>query len=153
MALHRFHGDSNLYAPQLCPILHSSFSKWQPIYIFTGILPSPIFYHVRTDFLKIYVFKLEKQLYIYQTSLCFNESILDLIKTAHFSILRQQNRNLIGIFGHWAETNICAFHTQYQCQNWPESLVGYEYFLSFLWFCLVLWLEKTNFYYIIGFNI
>lgn len=45
---------------------------------------------------------------------------LDLIKTTHFCISRQQHRNLIGIFSHWAETNICAFHTQYQCPNWPE---------------------------------
>lgn len=35
-------------------------------------------------------------------------------------------------FSHRAETNICAFHTQYQCQNWPESLAGHEYFLSLL---------------------
>lgn len=38
--------------------------------------------------LKIYLVILAKQLYINQAVLCFTESILDLIKTTHFCILR-----------------------------------------------------------------
>lgn len=106
-------------------------------------MPRYLYFHkifpciaLQSIFEKFTYFKLEKQLYLYQIPLCLNESILDLIKTTNFSILRP-HRNLTGIFSHWAKTNVCAFHTQYQCQNWPESLAGYEYFLSFLQFCLV----------------
>lgn len=115
-----------------------------------------IFFHfvsLYKAFLEIYLLKLETQLYVYQTPLCLNWVHTRFDKDEHFCILRQHHRTLIGIFSHWAEISICVFHTQYQCQNWPASLAGHEYFLSFLWFCLVLWQEKTNFYYIIGLNI
>lgn len=113
-------------------VLHYPNAK---VFIFSQDFPSCCI-ALQSIFEKFTYFKLEKQLYLYQITLCLNESILDLIKTTNFSILRPY-RNLTGIFSHWAKTNICAFHTQYQCQNWPESLAGYEYFLSFLQFCLV----------------
>lgn len=119
--LYRFHDGVSIYmllSNVLFTILHSPSDKqliiWQN---FLSILLS--LYKVLLKNL----LKLEKHIYIYQTPILWLSPYfpyLDLIKTTYFCSLRQQHRNLIGVFSHWAETNICVFHTQYQCQNWPE---------------------------------
>ena len=119
--LYRFHDGVSIYmllSNVLVTILH--FSKWSAINNLIEFSFHSLSLH---KVLLKNLLKLEKQIYIYQTPILLLSPYfpyLDLIKTTYFCSLRQQHRNLIGIFSHWAETNICAFHTQYQCQNWPE---------------------------------